>query len=75
MSWRAKAFIAVVLAAGGTVLVRCLLLRGPWDLLRFFSYLVLATVASGLKVNRPGVTGSMSVLFIFLLAAVSELAG
>jgi PAS domain S-box-containing protein len=45
----------------------------PWDVPRFTCYLVLAIMASGLKVNLPGVTGTMSVLFVFLLAAVSEL--
>jgi len=43
------------------------------DLARFLCYLVLALPASGLKVSVPGVTGTMSVLFLFLLAGIVEL--
>jgi PAS domain S-box-containing protein len=45
----------------------------PQDLLRCFCYLLLAIPASGLKVSLPGVTGTMSVLFLFLLAGTVEL--
>jgi PAS domain S-box-containing protein len=45
----------------------------PHDLLRFACYLALAIPASCLKVTLPGVTGTMSVLFLFLLASTVEL--
>jgi hypothetical protein len=36
------------------------------DPLKFLCYLVIALVASRLKVNLPGITGTMSVNFLFL---------
>jgi len=41
--------------------------------LKFFCYLVIALAASRLKVNLPGITGTMSVNFLFLLLGVLEL--
>jgi len=48
-------------------------LWNPGDLPRFFCYLALAIPAACLKVTLPGVTGTMSVLFVFLLATISDL--
>lgn len=70
---KTKAYIGAVLAVGAAALGRGLFLRSSWDLPRFICYLVLAVVASGLKVNLPGVTGTISVLSIFLLGAITEL--
>ena len=41
--------------------------------LKFLCYLVIALAASRLKVNLPGITGTMSVNFLFLLLGVLEL--
>ena len=43
------------------------------DPLKFLCYLIIALVASRLKVNLPGITGTMSVNFLFLLLGVLEL--
>ncbi|HET8548782.1 MAG TPA: HD domain-containing phosphohydrolase, partial [Bryobacteraceae bacterium] len=43
---------------------------GSW---RFLIYLVTGLVASGLKVHLPGITGTMSVNFLFILAAIVDL--
>src|ERR1700729_1552818 len=43
------------------------------DLSRFFCYLLIATLASGLKVQLPGIDGTMSVNFLFILLGVLEL--
>ena len=40
---------------------------------RFFGYLLLALLSSGLKVRLPGVTGTLSVSFLFILASMIEL--
>src|SRR4051794_35891928 len=40
---------------------------------RFLCYLAIAIVASRLKVSLPGVTGTMSVNFVFILLGVLEL--
>jgi len=40
---------------------------------RFICYLLLALLSSGLKVRLPGVTGTLSVSFLFILAGMAEL--
>ena len=40
---------------------------------RFICYLFLALFSSGLKVSLPGVTGTLSVSFLFILAGLVEL--
>jgi diguanylate cyclase (GGDEF)-like protein/putative nucleotidyltransferase with HDIG domain len=43
------------------------------DLTRFLCYLAVAVLASGLKVQLPGIDGTMSVNFLFILLGVVEL--
>ena len=43
------------------------------DLARFSCYLAVAVLASGLKVQLPGIDGTMSVNFLFILLGVMEL--
>jgi two-component system, cell cycle sensor histidine kinase and response regulator CckA len=73
MTFAARAYIAGMIAVGGTALAHGLRLWDPADLPRFICYAFLAVPAACLKVTLPGVTGTMSVLFVFLLAAISEL--
>src|SRR5215813_13513574 len=77
-SWRemngvARAFIAVVVLCGISVLTYTVLHGTSRNSLKFICYLVIALVASRLKVNLPGITGTMSVNFLFLLLGVLEL--
>jgi len=46
---------------------------GSHDLLRFLCYLGIAVLSSGLKVNLPGVTGNMSVNFLFVLIGIVDM--
>ncbi len=72
-SLKAYAFISVTILTGLTVLTSGLS-HGQWyDLPRYCCYLLLALLASGLKVNLPGVTGTMSVIFLFILIGIHEL--
>jgi signal transduction histidine kinase len=73
MTIAARAYIFLVIALGAAAGIRGFYLWNPHDLLRFYCYLLLAIPASGLKVRLPGVTGTMSVLFVFLLAGIVEL--
>ena len=43
------------------------------DLTRFACYLLVAVLASGLKIQLPGINGTMSVNFLFILLSVLEL--
>jgi PAS domain S-box-containing protein len=69
----AKAYIAFITLLGSACAAFALLQGPPRDLPRSFCYLLLAIPASGLKVSLPGITGTMSVLFLFLLAGTVEL--
>ena len=73
MSLTARLYIALVVTLGAVALAHGLSLWNPQDPLRFYCYLLLAIPASCLKVTIPGVTGTMSVLSLFLLAGVVEL--
>ena len=73
MTLKAKVYIAGMIALGGGALFHGLSAWSGVDLPRFLCYLILAVPASALKVTLPGVTGTMSVLFVFLLAAISDL--
>jgi PAS domain S-box-containing protein len=73
VSLTAKAYITFIIALGAFTLWCGLLPWQPQDLPRFICYLALAIPASCLKVRLPGVTGTMSVLFLFLLAGIVEL--
>src|SRR5499427_3874274 len=77
-SWRemnalARFYIAVVVLCGTTVLTYTVLHGQSRDPLKFVCYLIVALIASRLKVNLPGITGTMSVNFLFLLLGVLEL--
>ena len=73
MSVMAKLYIGVVVTLGTIALAHGLSLWNPQDRFRFYCYLLLAMPASCLKVTLPGVTGTMSVLSLFLLAGIVEL--
>jgi diguanylate cyclase (GGDEF)-like protein/putative nucleotidyltransferase with HDIG domain len=73
MNAGARFFIAVVVLCGTSVLTYTVLHGQSRDPLKFLCYLVIALVASRLKVNLPGITGTMSVNFLFLLLGVLEL--
>src|SRR5688572_21623039 len=73
MNLAARAYIGVMISLGAAAAVRGYLLWAPTDPLRFVSYLILAAPASALKIRLPGVKGTMSVLFVFLLAGIVEL--
>jgi PAS domain S-box-containing protein len=73
VSLKARVYIAFVTLVGAATLVRGFYFWNPQDLLRLSCYLALAGWASCRKVRLPGITGTMSVLFVFLLAGIVEL--
>src|SRR6202166_1393131 len=68
-----RLFIAVVVICGSIVMTYSLFRSRSENPLKFFCYLVIALAASRLKLNLPGITGTMSVNFLFLLLGVLEL--
>ena len=77
-SWRemnavARTFVASVVLLGSGVLTYTVLHGTSSNPLKFFCFLAIALLASRLRVNLPGITGTMSVNFLFLLLGVLEL--
>jgi diguanylate cyclase (GGDEF)-like protein/putative nucleotidyltransferase with HDIG domain len=73
MSLRAKLFIGVTAALGMWAMADSLWHWQSVDLARFACYLLVAVIASGLKIQLPGLDGTMSVNFLFILLSVLEL--
>jgi diguanylate cyclase (GGDEF)-like protein/putative nucleotidyltransferase with HDIG domain len=66
-------FITATAIVGIAVIVAAIWQWQSQDLLRFGAYLIIALLASGLKVVLPGINGTMSVNFLFILLGVLEL--
>lgn len=66
-------YIGLVLACGLLVLGWHLRSWHQPDWSRYLVYCAIALIASGMKVKLPGVTGTMSMNFLFVLIGVSEL--
>ena len=73
MSNKAKIFIAVMVSVGVVVLATSLSHWQSADLVRFSCYALIAVLASVLKVRLPGIDGTMSVNFLFILLGIMEL--
>jgi PAS domain S-box-containing protein len=73
MSYGARAYIGFIVAVGAACAYLGVIDGPPRDPPRFLCYLLLAIAASCLKVPLPGVTGTISILFLFLLAGSVEL--
>ncbi len=73
MSTRTKLFIATTVSVGMVVLWSAFSHWQSADLTRFACYLIVAALASSLKVQLPGIDGTMSVNFLFILLGVMEL--
>src|SRR5437016_5751855 len=72
-SMKARVYIAITLLAG-LLSLSLGLFHGQWtEPSRYVCYLALALLASGMKVSLPGVHGTMSVVFVFILVGVREL--
>jgi diguanylate cyclase (GGDEF)-like protein/putative nucleotidyltransferase with HDIG domain len=69
----AKAFIAMVIAAGTASLLQAAIHQSSRNIAEFLCYLGIAILASRLRVTLPGITGTLSVNFLFILVGVAEL--
>jgi len=73
MPIRARIFIAITAAIGAGALVTSCLHWHSDDLVKFGCYLLIAILASTMKVRLPGMETTMSVNFLFVLLGVVEL--
>jgi hypothetical protein len=73
-SWgTVRTFIGLVAFVGLMAVLRPLAGTDEVWSARFVCYFLLALLSSGLKVSLPGVTGTLSVSFLFILASMAEL--
>ena len=73
MSVPAKLFISLMVTAGLGTLIYGGIHQSSKNIAEFICYLGIAILASRLKVNLPGITGTLSVNFLFILIGVLEL--
>jgi hypothetical protein len=73
LSWSAKLFIALIVVCGMATLVYGGIHQTSNNIAEFICYAGIAVLASRLKVNLPGITGTLSVNFLFILIGVLEL--
>jgi diguanylate cyclase (GGDEF)-like protein/putative nucleotidyltransferase with HDIG domain len=73
MSVGARVFISLVILAGTGVLVYGAANPTSRNIAQFICYLLIAILAARLKVHLPGITGTMSVNFLFILLGMLEL--
>ncbi len=73
LSLQTKAFVGVTACCGLVTLAFAFSHWQSHDPARFVCYLIVAILASGLKVQLPGIDGTMSVNFLFILLGVMEL--
>jgi PAS domain S-box-containing protein len=67
-----KTYISMVVATGMACLGVGAFHAQSDDLLRFFSLLTVALLCSTFKVTLPGITGTMSVNFLFILIGIAN---
>lgn len=69
----AAIFLIVVTAAGLAIDVLALWNWRDLGSTRFFTYAAISCLAAGLKVRQPGIKGTMSVSFLFILMGIAHL--
>jgi len=73
MPGKAKIYISFICTVGAVLIANEMFLWESQDILRYLSYLVLAVLTSRLKLNLPGVNGTLSLFFIFVLYGILQL--
>jgi diguanylate cyclase (GGDEF)-like protein/putative nucleotidyltransferase with HDIG domain len=69
----ARLYIAAVCVTGMTMLASETI---PWEskeVIRFCCYMVISVLSAGLKIKLPGVMGTMSVNFLFILIGIVDM--
>jgi hypothetical protein len=69
---RATIYIALFVFAGTVILNHGLWSWTSHDWPRYLSYCAIALLASGMKVTLPGISGTMSLNFLFVLIGIAQ---
>jgi diguanylate cyclase (GGDEF)-like protein/putative nucleotidyltransferase with HDIG domain len=70
---RAQVFVGFVIAAGMVPLLQASIHQSSKNIAEFICYLGISILASRLRVTLPGITGTLSVNFLFILVGIAEL--
>lgn len=73
LSVSAKLFISLIIIGGLGTLAYGAIHQSSRNIAEFICYVGIAVLASRLKVNLPGITGTLSVNFLFILIGILEL--
>ncbi|MCW5979955.1 MAG: diguanylate cyclase [Bryobacteraceae bacterium] len=73
MTLKARLYLAAIIVSGSMTLIWQLANWESSNLNKFGVYLVMTMVASVLKIHLPGITGTMSVYFLFVLIGITQL--
>jgi diguanylate cyclase (GGDEF)-like protein/putative nucleotidyltransferase with HDIG domain len=73
LSAGAKLFVSLTITAGMASLLVAAIRPSSKNIAEFICYLGIAILASRLRVTLPGITGTLSVNFLFILVAIVEL--
>jgi diguanylate cyclase (GGDEF)-like protein/putative nucleotidyltransferase with HDIG domain len=73
LRFQAKLYIGFIVGGGAWAIFRAMTAWHSDDQLRFVCSLALCVLFSGMKVNLPGMKGTMSVNFLFILIGVSQM--
>lgn len=73
MNWKTRTYAYGVIAAGAAVWTYATSLWAPAFSYQTLSYVICAAIAAALKVHLPGVSGTLSVYFVFSLLAGLQL--
>jgi signal transduction histidine kinase len=73
MRFQAKLYIGLTVGGGAWAIYRAISGWHSDDLPRFLCNLALCVLASGFKLNLPGLRGTMSVNFLFILIGMSQM--
>src|SRR5271155_1427124 len=70
---KARSYIGVTTVLGGAVACMALARWESPDLVKFASFLMVAMLSSGMRIRVPGITGTLSLTFLFVLFGIVEL--
>jgi len=73
LSWQTRIYIGAMEAAALGLAIMSLASWNSGQNFRFFMYLIMTLGAANLKVKLPGITGAISMTFVFVLISVTDL--
>jgi len=75
LTTKARIYVGVIMALGLVVLALAVTRWESPDLVKYGGFLMVAVFSAGMRLKVPGVTGTLSLTFLFVLFGVVELNG